>query len=116
MANGQKVLGRLTLTELLGDLTRISALPREEIAELRGQIAKLDKLLLSRLLAGEPVQSGPDADRLLTATEAAQKLGATLDWVYRNAHALPFAVRVGKRHVRFSEAGMCRYIQQRMGR
>jgi predicted DNA-binding transcriptional regulator AlpA len=91
-------------------------LPRAAIAELRGQIAKLDTLLLSRLLTGEQTQPGTDGDRLLTAPEAAQKLGATEDWLYRHANTLSFAMRVGKKHLRFSEAGIERYIRQRTGR
>jgi predicted DNA-binding transcriptional regulator AlpA len=115
MANAQK-LAPPTLTDLLGDPTRISALPKDAIAELRGQIAKLDTLLLSRLLTREQPQRGIDGDRLLTAAEAAQKLGATQDWLYRHANALPFAVGMGKKHLRFSEVGMERYIRQRTGR
>ena len=88
-------------------------MPREAIVELRGQIARLHTLLLSRLLAGGEVQPGTDGDRLLTASEAAQKLGATEDWLYRHANTLPFALRVGRKHLRFSEAGMDRYIRQR---
>ena len=116
MASAQKLAAVPTLTDLLGDPARISALPRDTIAELRGQIATLDTLLLSRLLAGGKAQPGTDGDRLLTAAEAAQKLGATEDWLYRHANTLPFAVRVGKKHLRFSEAGMERYIRQRTGR
>jgi predicted DNA-binding transcriptional regulator AlpA len=116
MASAQKLAAVLTLTDLLGDPARISAVPRDAIAELRGQIAKLDTLLLSRLLAGGEAQPHMDGDRLLTAAEASRKLGATEDWMYRHANTLPFAVRVGKKHLRFSEEGMERYIRQRAGR
>jgi predicted DNA-binding transcriptional regulator AlpA len=116
VASAQKVAAVPTLTDLMNDSERISALPRDAIAELRGQIAKLDTLLLSRLLTGEQHQLGMDGDRLLTVAEAAQKLGATEDWLYRHANNLPFAVRVGKKHLRFSEAGMERYIWQRVGK
>ncbi|MGA7624395.1 MAG: hypothetical protein WB630_23755 [Candidatus Acidiferrales bacterium] len=115
MASVQKVVAVPTLTDLLGDPARISALPRDAIAELRGQIAKLDTLLLSRLLAGAESQPSKDGDRLLTAAEAAQKLSATQDWLYRHANTLPFTVRVGTKHLRFSDAGMERYIRQRTG-
>jgi predicted DNA-binding transcriptional regulator AlpA len=91
-------------------------LPRDAIAELRGQIANLDTLLLSRLIAGEEALPITDGDRLLTAAEAAQKLSATEDWLYRHANTLPFTVRLGKKHLRFSAAGMERYIRQRAGR
>jgi predicted DNA-binding transcriptional regulator AlpA len=115
MASAHKIGAVSTLADLLSDPERISALPKDVIAELRGQIAKLDALLLSRLLAAGEAQTGPDADRLLTAAQAAQKLGAAEDWLYRHANTLPFAVRVGKKHLRFSAAGMERYIRQRTG-
>ena len=114
MASAHKIVAVPTLADLLSDPERISALPKDVIAELRGEIAKLDTLLLSRLL--EQPELGTDGDRLLTAPEAAQKLGATEDWLYRQANTLPFAVRVGKKHLRFSEAGIERYIRQRTGR
>ena len=116
MASGENVAAVPTLTDLLGDPARISALPVGAVAELRGQLAKLDTLLLCRLLTSEKPQTGIDGDRLLTASDAARKLGATKDWLYRHANTLPFAVRVGKKHLRFSEAGIDRYIRQRAGR
>src|ERR1700676_986722 len=94
-ANEQKLATVPTLSDLLGDPARISALPRDAIAELRGQIAKLDTLLLSRLLIGEQTQPGTDGDRLLTVAEAAAKLGLPKDALYRNEY--PFLVRLGSR-------------------
>jgi hypothetical protein len=86
MASVQKIVVVPTLADLLSDPERISALPKKAIAELRGQIAKLDTLLLSRLLAGEQPQRGMDGDRLLTAPEAALKLGLPKDALYRNEY------------------------------
>jgi predicted DNA-binding transcriptional regulator AlpA len=111
MASALKLVAISTLTELLSDPAKVSELPKEAIATLRGELARLDTLLLSRLLTGGDSEPGMDGDRLLTATEAAQKLGATEDWLYRHANTLPFAVRVGKKHLRFSSAGMERYIR-----
>lgn len=116
MASARQIAAVPTLMDLLNYPERISALPKDVIAELRGQIARLDTLLLSRLLNGEQPQPGVDGDWLLTAAEAAQKLGTTEDWLYRHANTLPFAVRVGKKHLRFSEVGIERYIRQRIGR
>ena len=56
MASAQKLVSVPTLTDLLSDPATISAVPKDAIAELRGQIAKLDTLLLSRLLIGEQGQ------------------------------------------------------------
>ena len=116
MASPVQIAALPTLTELLRDPTRISALPRDMIADLRGQIAKLDTLLLSCVLAPSAAPASESSDRLLTTAEAAQKLSATKDWLYRNANTLPFVVRVGKKNLRFSEAGMNRYIRLNAGR
>src|SRR5271169_750101 len=112
MASAQKIVTVPTLADLLNDPGRILALPKDVIADLRGQIAKLDTLLLSRLLSSEQPQQGMDGDRLLTASEAALKLGLTKDALYRNEY--PFIVRVGSRR-RFSEKGIERFIRNRAG-
>lgn len=116
MASAHKIVAVPTLAELLSDPARVLALPNEAIAELRGQIAKLDTLLLCRLFAGSEAPPGASGDRLLAAAEAAQKLGTTEDWLYRHANTLPFVVRVGKKQLRFSETGIERYIHQRTER
>ena len=61
MASAHKIGAVSTLADLLSDPERISALPKDVIAELRGQIAKLDTLLLSRLLAAGEAQTGRTA-------------------------------------------------------
>jgi predicted DNA-binding transcriptional regulator AlpA len=116
MASARQIVAVPTLADLLSDPARISALPREAIADLRGQITKLDTLLLSKLVATGDAEVDAQGDRLLTAEETAHKLGTTEDWLYRYANTLPFAVRLGKKHLRFSEAGIERYIRQRTGR
>jgi hypothetical protein len=62
MASAQKIVAVPTLADLLNDPERISALPKDVIAELRGQIARLDTLLLSWLLTGEQPHPGTDED------------------------------------------------------
>jgi predicted DNA-binding transcriptional regulator AlpA len=112
MATAQKIVAVPTLADLLSDPVRISALPRDVIAELRGQIAKLDTLLLSRLLVSGEAQSGADGDRLLDVAEAAAKLGLSRDALYRSEY--PFVVKIGSRR-RFSERGIEKFIRNRMG-
>jgi predicted DNA-binding transcriptional regulator AlpA len=48
-------------------------------------------------------------DRLLSAKQAAEKLGRSTDWLYEQASRLPFTVRDGSR-VMFSVRGMERWI------
>ncbi len=112
MASVQKIVAVPTLADLLNDPERISALPRDAIAELRGQIAKLDTLLLSRLLAAGEDRPGADGDRLLDVAEAAAKLGLSRDALYRNEY--PFVVKIGNRR-RFSERGIEKFIRNRTG-
>jgi predicted DNA-binding transcriptional regulator AlpA len=60
--------------------------------------------------------SPPDGDRLLNVDEAAQKLGLSIDFLYRHADRLPFTVRPSLRQLRFSKVGIEQYIRQRRDR
>ena len=83
---------------------------------MRGELVRLDSLLLARLLQHSNGSGGPEAgDRLLSTQEAAAKLGTSTDYLYRHSSKLPFTVRLGRK-VLFSEAGIERYIRARMGR
>jgi excisionase family DNA binding protein len=110
-------IGRLG--DLLGDPRLVEAMPPEVARALLLQLAPLTEALRLRALSppasvnGQP--EAPAEDRLLTVEEAAQKLGLSRDWCYRQAKRLPFAVRIG-RQLRFSERGIERYIRQRQGR
>jgi excisionase family DNA binding protein len=52
-------------------------------------------------------------DRLLTVDEAAQRLGVTKDWIYHHVKELPFAVKLGRRVLRFSALKLERYLEAR---
>ena len=60
----------------------------------------------------------PDSgsDRLLTAEEVAERLQRSADWVYRQAKYWPFTRRLTRRTVRFSEAGLTRWLELRSRR
>jgi excisionase family DNA binding protein len=75
-------------------------------------------VLMARLLeASAPGTDGTAAraEELLDVKTAAQRLGVSVDWVYRQAARLPFTVRLG-RSLRFSSEGLDRYVRQRQGR
>lgn len=117
MAAVTKLVRVPTLAEIVSDPAKATALPKESIAEIRGELARLDTILLANLLSSADGQSAaPQGDRLLDVEAAAGKLGTTADWLYRNASRLPFAIRVGKKQLRFSETGIDKYIHQRTGR
>lgn len=96
------------LADLVNDPTKVPVLPVEVIPSLRGELARLDSLLLMRLSFP---QSGngpgePEKDNWLTAEQAAPILGVTPRWLYRRASKLPFARRLSRKVLRFSESGL----------
>ena len=102
------------LAELLENPGRVADLPAEAIAELRGQLAKVDTILLSRLLGSGGNGNGEslETDRLLSAKEVAVRMGVCLDYVYKNASEFPFARKEGRR-VLFSDRGLEQYLQKK---
>jgi predicted DNA-binding transcriptional regulator AlpA len=116
-SNGQPAEAKhLGLAEIFADPSVIETLTAEAVASARGELARLDSLLLARLMnASGALSPSPPTDRRLNVKEAAAKLGTSKDWLYRHAGTLPFTVRIG-RGVGFSEAGIERYLRQRAGR
>lgn len=57
----------------------------------------------------EPSRNGP-GERLLTAEEAAVRLG--LDVAAVGRRRFPFRVKLGRRTVRYSEAGLVRWLKE----
>ena len=113
MSRSSKLASVPTLSDLLADPTKLSALPREAIAQLRGELARLDTLLLSRLFTDDQAHAGNEHnDRLLDIDEAAGKLGLSRDALYRSDY--PFVVRIGSRR-RFTEKGIKKFIRARTG-
>jgi predicted DNA-binding transcriptional regulator AlpA len=92
----------------------LDELPVEQAAQV---LAAGQAQLAARLLAnGAPGSTSESSgDRLLTAKDTAPRCGHSADWLYRHADSLPFVVRVG-RSVRFSEAGLQKWIRSRSGR
>jgi hypothetical protein len=61
-------------------------------------------------LAIPPEVKEPAGDRLLTVEEVAGRLEVAPQWVYRHAGEWDFTRRLGRRTLRFSEAGLRDYI------
>lgn len=106
---------------LLKGTDRTATIRSEEIPGVLGDLERLRAELWSRLFSSAGgVASGPgiptDGDRLLAIKEAAETLGVSTDWLYRQAPKLPFTVHLGGRQLRFSMQGIQRYIRTRMGR
>ncbi len=105
------------LEDLLADSAKTGLLPPEAIPAILGDLERLKATLWARLTLpqGNGQAPGLEGDKLLSAKEAATKLGTSEDYLYRHSAKLPFTVRMG-RQLRFSQAGMDRYIRQRTGR
>ena len=78
--------------------------PRQWLLEMLGEGAP----------AVEPVRTPVDqGDRLLTVEEVATRLGVDEQWVYRHAAEWDFTRRLGRRTLRFSEAGLRDYLAKK---
>src|SRR2546425_6042909 len=99
------------------DLERLDEVPAEKIPALLAELAAAQAQLAARLLQNGVSGSNADVrnDGLLTANQASKKCGFSVDWLYRHSQSLPFVIRVG-RSLRFSEAGLEKWIRSRSGR
>jgi len=64
----------------------------------------------------EALKSGRNGvidDRLLEIDEAAKILSVSTDWLYQNRKRLPFTRKLGHKLLRFSYAGMLRWIESK---
>jgi hypothetical protein len=84
-----------------------------QLASLQTRLAAVEGAVAARLLGARAPQTEPD--RLLTADEAADRLGVTKDWLRRRSH-LPFVVKLSEGVVRYSTAGIARFIAQHQAR
>jgi hypothetical protein len=102
------------VAELLRDPTRVETVAPEAIPGLLGVLRMVEVRLLAKLtkesLKVVPSHPPPQEDRLLTVEEAARLLGVTPRWLYRNAGRLPYARRLSRKALRFSEMGLRRHL------
>jgi predicted DNA-binding transcriptional regulator AlpA len=92
----------------------------EELPDVIGELARAQAIASMRLRtdgAGHvpepstaPVQG---RDRLLNTSATAELLDVKPQWLYRRADRLPFTRRLGSRTLRFSEAGILRWLETR---
>ena len=113
MALTAKLVRIPSLAEIVADPAKAAALPKEAIADLRGELARVDTLLLCRLIDGKSqADSVAESDQLLNIAEASGRLGVSADYLYRHHKALPFTRHIGRKLL-FSARGIERYISQR---
>lgn len=106
-------------TALFTDPDYVAKVRVERIPSLLCWLGALQSALAARLVGASPQLSSagqePHGDQLLDVDEAAKRLATSADWLYRHATKLPFTVRLGPRQLRFSAAGIGRWIQRRGG-
>ncbi len=105
----------MTLTELLARFEERAVLAEREAAT--APVANVYRLVLDELrplaVGVDAPASAPAPERLLTAAEAAARLGVAPRWLYRHARELPFTRRLGPKTLRFSERGLQRHLDRR---
>jgi len=84
-------------------------LPREQLPNFLGELEKARAIALMRLIAPD---SERQTDQLLDVREAANRLSMSAAYLYRSHRKFPFVRRMG-RSLRFSSAGIDRYLAQR---
>ena len=112
------------VASLIANPSTASEVPTHQIPALVAKLASeqatlsaLQGVLTARLLASQDtVATAESADRLLTAEQVAAILGVTKRWVERRARRLPFARRLSAHAVRYSEAGLRRWMSNRQMR
>lgn len=87
-------------------------LPIDELPKLIGELESIKAVAWARLI--EPSPASQEHDELLDAERAAERLGVSLDYLYRHHRQYPFTRRQGRKLL-FSALGIDRYIRQQRG-
>ena len=109
----------ITAAQVVADPARVVDVDIAALPALLAQLTTTAAVVAARLSAIEPSRAESAApsggDRLLTAKESAVLLNLSTDFLYRSEAARPFRVRIGN-EVRFSLAGIQRFIERHRGR
>lgn len=106
--------GPPSLAELVHSPQLAADLPPESILPLLNKLNVLERILLTRLPEIPTIAKENKAmllnDHLLNPEEAAVRLNVTVKWLYRHAKQLPFARKLSRKALRFSEQGLQRWL------
>jgi predicted DNA-binding transcriptional regulator AlpA len=103
----------LTIEDLIDDPGQVETLSYGETVDMLARLVALQPILIGRLASLGSEKKEIKSDNLLNVAEASERLGMSPDWLYRHAKELPFTKRIGPRQLRFSEAGIEKYIKNR---
>lgn len=84
-----------------------------ELPWICAELARLQELarsMLARAGAQKEVASNGGRDRLLPLSEAAERLGVSVEWIRRHQRELPFVRRLSREVLRVSERGLGEWI------
>ena len=112
----QRDLHALDLAALLDHPEQVAQVPPEQVPPVLCRLAALQTMLAARLAAeatSSPATSEQGPEKLLDVRQAAERIGMSTDWLYRHKDKLPFTRPVGTRTVRFSDAGITRWLARR---
>ena len=105
------------LAWLVADPDQVDAIRAEDIPDIIGVLESVKTRLFGRLMASSLPQMEPSPskaeDRLLDATEAAERIGVKRKWMYDHFDTLPFGKRLADRTLRFSERGLERWLERK---
>jgi predicted DNA-binding transcriptional regulator AlpA len=108
------------LATVAADPSRIESVQPDALPALIGEAEALRAKLWARLQASAaptpapaPVREIGGPDTLLTAEQAAERLGVDRRWIYRHADTLPFARKLSPGTLRFSARGLERWKESR---
>jgi Helix-turn-helix domain len=97
---------------------RIEQAPSAELPALIGQLVEAQARAWARLQQPGPAPAPAEplpGTRMVGIDEAAQRLGMSRSWLYRNASKLPFATRPNGHNWRFNTRGLEKYLLDRQG-
>jgi predicted DNA-binding transcriptional regulator AlpA len=112
----QRDLSGVDLGALLDHPERVGEVPAAELPAIVLRLAALQSAVAARLTAeatSAPAASEQAPEKLLDVRQAAERVGMSADWLYRHKDKLPFTRLVGTRTVRFSDAGITRWLAHR---
>lgn len=95
--------------ELEAVLQSVHTIPPSDLPEFLGDLDAIRNTAFVRMLTPEPEAR---EDRLLTAEQAAERLGCSKQYLYVNSRKFKFTRRVGSL-LRFSSNGLDAYLKQK---
>jgi hypothetical protein len=81
--------------------------------ELRAELKEIVRDALREELRADASSTGTEQDNLLNSEQAAAIIGVSSRWLFRHAAKLPFTRRISRKNLRFSEAGLRRWLAAR---